>query len=57
MLSLMSLSGCGKSGVSPDVCPVWLRTVAPIHTHAADSPRTEARVFALNEAGQAVGCW
>ena len=57
MLMMLSLSACGRSGVSPDVCPAWLRAVAPIHTQAGDTPRTERRVFALNEAGQAVGCW
>jgi len=53
----MSLSACAPSGAVPEVCPAWLRTVAPIYTQDGDTPRTETRVFALNEAGQAVGCW
>lgn len=58
MLILMSVSGCGTSGpVTTDVCPAWLRAVAPLYAHPSDSDRTRDRIAALGEAGAAVGCW
>lgn len=57
LMILMSLSACGRGGAVPEVCPAWLRVVAPIYSHPSDSPRTQDRVAALGEAGQAVGCW
>lgn len=56
---MLSLNACAPSGsgVVADVCPAWLRHVAPIRTNPPDTDQTKRLVWALNEAGEAVGCW